>query len=351
MAERTVHLPRIGVCSGLRYVGEALHAGALYPSQFCHVELLRAGHPIRASTGEHCTRNRRREHRHRASCLVAVAIPRPPALYNPCRSWIRGRCVMSISLPTGIPGIPSSPKLAARLEPFDSYWQAPADVDSGYKSFSAYYRANYLGRIPADRDAKILVISCGPGYLVDLLTQSGYRHVLGIDSDDAKVEHARRRGLPCEVAEVFPFLAAHQSGEYDCIVPEQELNHLTIEETITFLQMCRSALRPGGRIIVYAMNGANPLVGSENLAHNIDHFYNLTEHSITQLLQLGGFQLIRPFALKLYVFWKNPLNYVGLAVTSILEVSMRLIFMMYGKKVRIVSKKIAAVATRPAAAT
>src|SRR3984957_1993442 len=278
-----------------------------------------------------------------------------------------GECAMSKQLPSaitsfraeaaalsavaGTPGSPMPVKLAARLEPFDSYWQAPADVDSGYKSFSAYYRANYLGRIPADRDAKILVISCGPGYLVDLLTRSGYRHVLGIDSDDAKVEHARRRGLPCEVAEVFPFLAAHQSGEYDCIVPEQELNHLTIEETITFLQMCRSALRPGGRIIVYAMNGANPLVGSENLAHNIDHFYNLTEHSITQLLQLGGFQLIRPFALKLYVFWKNPLNYVGLAVTSILEVSMRLIFMMYGKKVRIVSKKIAAVATRPAAAT
>jgi hypothetical protein len=91
-------------------------------------------------------------------------------------------------------------------------------------------------------------------------------------------------------------------------------------------------------------------VGSENLAHNIDHFYNLTEHSIGQLLQLGGFQDIQPFALKLYVFWKNPLNYVGLAVTGVLEISMRLIFMMYGKKVRIVSKKIAAVATRTAAA-
>jgi SAM-dependent methyltransferase len=240
-----------------------------------------------------------------------------------------------------------TPTLAARLEPFDSYWQAPDDVDSGYKSFSAYYRANYLPHIPTDRDSRILVISCGPGYLVDLLVQLGYRGVLGIDSDARKVEHARRRGLPCEVAEVFPFLSLHQTGEYDCIIPEQELNHLTIEETISFLQMCRSALRSGGSVIVYAMNGANPLVGSENLAHNIDHFYNLTEHSITQLLQLGGFQGIQPFALKLYVFWKNPLNYVGLAVTGFLEFSMRLIFMMYGKKVRIVSKKIAAFATRP----
>jgi 2-polyprenyl-3-methyl-5-hydroxy-6-metoxy-1,4-benzoquinol methylase len=275
-----------------------------------------------------------------------------------------GECAMSNQLPSALTSYrapppsaaagtlgPSIPvKLAARLEPFDSYWQAPADVDSGYKSFNAYYRANYLSRIPADRGAKILVISCGPGYLVDLLVQSGYRHVLGIDSDGAKVEHARRRGLPCEVAEVFPFLAAHQTAEYDCIVPEQELNHLTIEETIAFLKLCRRALRPEGSIIVYAMNGANPLVGSENLAHNIDNFYNLTEYSIGQLLQLGGFDNVRPFALKLYVFWKNPLNYVGLAVTTVLEAAMKVIFKLYGKKVSIVSKKIAAVAQRSSAA-
>ena len=125
------------------------------------------------------------------------------------------------------------------------------------------------------------------------LVQSGYRNVLGIDSDAAKVEHALRRRLPCEVAEVFPFLSQHQTGEYDCIIPEQELNHLTMDETIAFLGLCRQALRPGGRVIVYAMNGANPLVGSENLAHNIDHFYNLTEYSIGQVLGLAGFRARR----------------------------------------------------------
>src|SRR5690606_11156665 len=40
--------------------------------------------------------------------------------------------------------------LAARLEPFDSYWQAPADVDKGYASFARYYEANYLPHLPAD---------------------------------------------------------------------------------------------------------------------------------------------------------------------------------------------------------
>ncbi|HKT73575.1 MAG TPA: class I SAM-dependent methyltransferase [Steroidobacteraceae bacterium] len=235
-------------------------------------------------------------------------------------------------------------RLAARLEPFDSYWQAPEDVEKGYASFSAYYRANYLPHLPQDRAARILVISCGPGYLVSLLTQVGYSNVLGIDSDPRKVEHARRRSLPCEAAEAFPFLEQHSSPEFDVIIPEQELNHLTQDETIDFLRLCRGALRPGGRIIVYAMNGANPLVGSENIAHNIDHFYNVTEHSLGQLLQLGGFSRSQCFPLKLYVFWKNPLNYVGLAVTGALELAMRIVFVLYGKKVRVVSKKIAALA-------
>jgi len=235
--------------------------------------------------------------------------------------------------------------LAARLEPFDSYWQAPADIETGFRAFAAYYQANYLPHLPADRQARILVVSCGPGYLVNLLRERGYRNVLGIDSDARKVEHARRRQLPCETARAFPFLA-DKSGVYDVIIPEQELNHLTLDETIDFLELCRTALKPGGRVIVYAMNGANPLVGSENLAHNIDHFYNVTEHSLGQILQLAGFSGARIFPLKLYVFWKNPLNYVGLFATAVIEFALRGVFALYGKKVKVLSKKIAAVASR-----
>jgi hypothetical protein len=53
------------------------------------------------------------------------------------------------------------------------------------------------------------------------------------------------------------------------------------------------------------------------------------------------------FPLKVYVFWKNPANYVGLAVTAFFELSFRVLFMLYGKKVKVLSKKLAAVARRP----
>jgi 2-polyprenyl-3-methyl-5-hydroxy-6-metoxy-1,4-benzoquinol methylase len=236
-------------------------------------------------------------------------------------------------------------KLTARLEPFDSYWQAPKEAEAAFDAFTAYYRANYLPHLPVDRNTRILVISCGPGYLLKTLTDQGYRSVCGIDSDPAKIAIALRHKLPCHVDHAFEFLSEHPGG-FDVIVPEQELNHLTHAETIEFLQLCRAALRPGGRVFVYAMNGANPLVGSENLSHNIDHFYNVTEYSLEQLLKLGGFDKIRVLPLKLYVFWTNPLNYVGLAFTTLLEFAMRAVFALYGKKVRILSKKIAAIGFR-----
>ncbi len=231
--------------------------------------------------------------------------------------------------------------LAARLEPFDSYWQSPDDVESGYKSFFEYYRHNYMPLLPDDRQVQILVVSCGPGYLLNVLKQAGYANVLGIDSDARKIEPGLARNLNCRPAGAFPFLTGTQE-RYDVIIPEQELNHLTMSETIDFLNLCRTRLKPNGLLIVYGLNGANPLVGSENLSQNIDHFYTFTEHSLKQLLQLSGFRDITILPLKIYVFWRNPLNYVGLLTTGLFEFFFRIMFKLYGKDVKVLSKKIMA---------
>ena len=185
-----------------------------------------------------------------------------------------------------------------------------------------------------------------PGYLVSLLREAGYTDVRGIDSDPEKIAHARRRQLSCETAHAFAFL--EQSHEpFDVIVPEQELNHLTLDEQLEFLSLCLRNLKPGGLMIVYGLNGANPLVGSENLAHNIDHFNTFTDYSLNQILQLAGFTDIKVMPLKLYVFWKNPLNYAGLAATSLLELFFRVCFILYGKDVKVLTKKLAAVCVAP----
>jgi SAM-dependent methyltransferase len=241
---------------------------------------------------------------------------------------------------------PDDNQLAALHESFDSYWQAPDDVESGYAKFRTYYRANVLPHLDDDKSSPVLCVSCGPGYLVDLLREEGYGQITGIDSDPDKIAYANKRGLPCETARCFAFLKAAAPGQYGQILLEQELNHLTHPESIAFLKLCHRALRPGGTIYAYGLNGNNPIVGAENLCHNIDHFSTYGEHSLTQVMELGGFRDVRVLPLKLYVFWKNPLNYVGLAVTTVYEAYYRFLFRLYGKSASIFTKKIAAVAKK-----
>lgn len=239
--------------------------------------------------------------------------------------------------------VTSKYELTAKIEPFDSFWEAPDDIEKGYTSFYLFYKDNYAKYFPADKDSKILCVSCGPGYLVNLLTELGYTAVQGIDSFEEKVEYAEKRGLNCTVAHAFDFLHESAADHYDMIFCEQELNHLTKPEMLEFLHLCRSRLKEGGRFVCFALNGANPITGAEALAQNFDHQNTFTEYSLRQVLAHAGFKEISVLPLNLYVFYKNPLNYVAMFAAWVLSVFFRATYILYGKKNKIFTKKIGAV--------
>jgi len=233
-------------------------------------------------------------------------------------------------------------ELTAKIEPFDSFWEAPENIEKGYHSFYQFYRHNYLKYVPDNKDSKILVISCGPGYFVNLLSKQGYRNVLGIDSDAGKIAHAKSKNLNCKVERAFLFLR-YRRQEYDAIFCEQELNHLTKKEILLFLGLCRESLAPGGTLIVHGLNGANPITGSEALAQNFDHYNTFTEYTLRQILDFSGFKNIEVIPLNLYVFYKNPLNYILIVLDTLYILFFRFSFLLYGKANKIFTKKIAAV--------
>lgn len=236
-------------------------------------------------------------------------------------------------------------ELTAKTEPFDSFWEAPKNIEKGFVTFSKFYRHNYLKYLPGDRQSKILILSCGPGYFVDLLTREGYTDVLGIDSDPEKVSHATRRNLNCRVGNAFDFLEDTED-RYDVIIAEQEINHLTKDEILVFLRLCLHKLVQGGKLLVHSLNGANPITGSEALAQNFDHFNTFTEYSLRQVLDYAGFHVIKVIPLNLYVFYGNPLNYIGIVLDRINTFYFRFNFALYGKSNRIFTKKIAAICSK-----
>jgi 2-polyprenyl-3-methyl-5-hydroxy-6-metoxy-1,4-benzoquinol methylase len=237
-------------------------------------------------------------------------------------------------------------ELTAKMEPFDSFWEGPEDIGKGYSTLYKFYKYNYLAHFPDNRDIQILVISCGPGYFVDMLNRNGYQNVLGIDSMPAKVKHAQDRELNCIATDAFGYL--ERTGDsFDVIFCEQELNHLTKDEIIEFLNLVGTRIKPGGKLISHVLNGANPITGAEALAQNFDHYNTFTEYTFRQVLEYTNYRDIKIIPLHLYVFWKNPLNYILIALSSLYTLFFRISFIMYGKANRIFTKKIAAVCVKP----
>jgi len=232
--------------------------------------------------------------------------------------------------------------LTAKIEAFDSFWEAPRDIEKGYYTFGKFYTHNYLKYIPAKKDSRILVISCGPGYFLNLLNKVGYTEVTGIDSDPGKIEYGKARGLNCVTAEAFDFLENNRE-EYAVIFVEQEINHLTKEEILAFLCLCRRNLKEEGTLIIHSLNGANPITGAEALAQNFDHFNTFTESSLRQILEYSNYHEIKVIPLNLYVFFHNPLNYVAMLLDKLNTLYFRLNFILYGKHNKIFTKKIAAI--------
>jgi SAM-dependent methyltransferase len=232
-------------------------------------------------------------------------------------------------------------ELAAKIEPFDTFWEAPENIEKGYSSFGKFYKRNYLSYLPKNKNVSLLVISCGPGYFLNLLKTEGYENVFGIDSDPEKVRYAKSRGLNCASEHAFAFLKTNKNP-IDTIFVEQEINHLTKDEIMLFLNLCRDNLKDKGTLIVHSLNGANPITGSEALAQNYDHYNTFTEYSLRQILQYCNFKEIKIFPLNLYIFYENPLNYLGIFFDVLLNLFFRLSFTFYGKENKIFSKKIAA---------
>ena len=55
----------------------------------------------------------------------------------------------------------SSRILTAKIEPFDSFWEGPEDVEKGDASFYQFYKHNYIPFLPKEKHAVILGVSCG----------------------------------------------------------------------------------------------------------------------------------------------------------------------------------------------
>jgi len=160
----------------------------------------------------------------------------------------------------------------------------------GMEAMRPYFRAHLVPRLPAARDAKILDVGCGYGKIVFALRHEGFTAVTGFDASPEQVEAARALGIGgIECAEAKDWLEA-RSGSYDAIVLFDVIEHIPKAEVVPLLAQCRSALKPGGRLVLQTPNGLSPL--DPYRYADFTHETSFTVASINQVLEEAGFERV-----------------------------------------------------------
>jgi len=148
-----------------------------------------------------------------------------------------------------------------------------------------YYLRDWL---PVDKEATILDIACGGGKLLHFLQERGYQCLKGVDISPEQVRLARQVILDVEESDAIEFLARHQYS-FDVILGLDIIEHFRKDEVLGFLDGCRGALKPGGRLILQTPNADSPWGGVIRYG-DFTHEVCFNSNSLARVMDLCGFQ-------------------------------------------------------------
>jgi len=183
---------------------------------------------------------------------------------------------------------------------FQASGYARADVVHHWTNAYRWYLRDWL---PADRAAAILDVGCGGGQMLMALQRLGYTSCAGVDISPEQVERGRAVGLDIRLGGAVEFLAREQK-RWDVILGIDILEHLTKDEALEFISAARTALKPGGRLILQMPNPAAPC-GMAVRYGDLTHEISLAPDCIRRLLRLFDFEAVECRETGPVPGWKN----------------------------------------------
>jgi len=145
--------------------------------------------------------------------------------------------------------------------------------------------------LPANRQAEIYEVACGPGIMLRHLRRTGYTRLAGSDSAASQIELAQAAGLPVVLGDSLKDLKGQGARRWDCLIAIDFIEHLPKDVLVEFFFESHRTLKKGGCLILRAPNGDSPLVG-RNLYNDITHYWAYTTVATEALLKMAGFQRV-----------------------------------------------------------
>lgn len=167
-----------------------------------------------------------------------------------------------------------------------------SDTAEHYAEMKYYYQKLFGELLPSDTQSAILEIGCGQGFALMTLQELGYPYLEGIDVDEQQVYSCLQKQLNVtKVEDTLDFLA-ERSEKYHLILLCDVLEHIPLENQLTFTKGIQNALKPGGQLIGTVPN-ANSILASRWRYIDWTHYVSFTEHSLDFLLFNAGFTEIK----------------------------------------------------------
>lgn len=198
------------------------------------------------------------------------------------------------------------------------YQKNLASVQKEYKRYFQFFRYNYKKYLPQNKNAKIVDMGCGIGETVNSLKQLGYTDVVGIDFDSENVKFCVNQGLHVEQGDIYSYFKGKEK-QFDVVILNDIIEHIEKKNVVSVLKDVRHSLNRGGVLLIKTVNAANPFLASASRYMDFTHEIIYDEFSIRNVLLIAGFQekQIRVKESNLYVFWKNPFNYIAWLLNSV----------------------------------
>jgi glycosyltransferase involved in cell wall biosynthesis/SAM-dependent methyltransferase len=156
-------------------------------------------------------------------------------------------------------------------------------AEAGLKAWHAPYAAAFTAGRVAD-------VGCGPGYFLDLLRDRGIAG-FGIDVDPAMVAAAKRRGHEAVVGDHRTL--ASMPDAFTGIHLSHIIEHLWGDEAVELLEGAKTALQPGGMVIVRTPNWGNATVRHGGFWLDHTHKRPYPRELIEKLLTDLGFDTVQ----------------------------------------------------------
>ncbi len=135
------------------------------------------------------------------------------------------------------------------------------------------------------RGKSVLDIACGTGYGGPLLQNAGARSYCGVDIQDSLVSQASEKyGNDCISYVLGDVTSLDMSETYDVVISFETIEH--VSDYRNALRCLRSAIRPGGKLLISSPNRPITTPGATSLKSTPLNKYHTQEFTIDELVQL-----------------------------------------------------------------